>query len=45
MGNFKQLKVWNRAHTLTLRLYTVTAQFPRSELWVDTTNSTRCRVN
>lgn len=45
MGNFKQLKVWNRVHTLTLRLYTVTAQFPRSELFGLTQQIRRAAVS
>ncbi len=33
MGDFKELRVWNRAHALTLSLYRVTAGFPRDELF------------
>ena len=33
MGNFRDLKVWNRAHSLTLEIYTQSETFPRSELF------------
>jgi four helix bundle protein len=29
--DFRQLKVWQRAHLLTLEIYRMTASFPRSE--------------
>jgi four helix bundle protein len=31
--SFHELKVWQKAHKLTLEVYTVTANFPRSELY------------
>ncbi len=31
--NFRQLKVWEKAHPLTLQLYQVTATFPRQEAY------------
>jgi four helix bundle protein len=31
MRDYKQLKVWKRSHTLTLRVYALTAQFPPEE--------------
>jgi four helix bundle protein len=31
--DFRQLKVWQRAHELTLAVYQVTASFPRKELY------------
>ena len=31
MKDFRQLKVWDRAHQLTLEIYQVTATFPRDE--------------
>lgn len=31
--DFKQLKVWQKSHGLTLEVYRVTAKFPRSELY------------
>ena len=33
MSNFKQLKVWQAARTLAVRLYRSTARFPKSELY------------
>jgi four helix bundle protein len=31
--DFRQLKVWQRAHQLTLEIYRTTASFPRSEAY------------
>ena len=33
LGDFKDLKVWNKAHETTLRVYRVTRQFPKDELY------------
>jgi four helix bundle protein len=33
MKNFKDLKVWSKAHSLTLAVYQVTREFPREELY------------
>ena len=33
MKDFRDLKVWERAHQLTLRVYKVSAHFPREELF------------
>ena len=33
MQNFRNLKVWEKAHTLTLAAYRVTTAFPRYELY------------
>lgn len=33
MKDFRQLKVWEKAHQLTLALYHVTAAFPREEMY------------
>ena len=33
MKDFRQLKVWDRAHQLTLAIYQVTATFPRNETY------------
>jgi four helix bundle protein len=33
MRNFRELKVWEKAHQLTLDVYRVTAMFPREELY------------
>jgi four helix bundle protein len=31
--DFHELKVWQKAHQLTLAVYTITADFPRAELY------------
>ncbi len=33
MRNFRDLKVWEKGHRLTLAVYSVTAEFPRDELY------------
>ena len=33
MRNFKKLQVWERSHDLTLRIYELTSQFPREEIY------------
>jgi four helix bundle protein len=33
MKDFRQLKVWERAHNLTLQIYRVTRTFPKEELY------------
>jgi four helix bundle protein len=33
MKDFRQLKVWEKAHNLTLRIYGVTRTFPKEELY------------
>jgi four helix bundle protein len=33
MQDYRNLKVWERAHQLTLALYKVTSQFPKEELY------------
>ncbi|MGA7217878.1 MAG: four helix bundle protein [Candidatus Sulfotelmatobacter sp.] len=33
MEDFKNLKVWRKAHCLTLRLYELTRGFPRDEIY------------
>ncbi len=33
MRNFRDLKVWNKAHELTLAVYSVTRGFPKDELY------------
>ena len=37
MKDFRELKVWRKAHELTLAVYQVTASFPREELYGLTT--------
>ena len=33
MKNFRDLRVWQKAHALTLRVYQVTQSFPKEELY------------
>jgi four helix bundle protein len=33
MTDFKQLKVWKKAHEMTLRTYRLTATFPKQEMY------------
>jgi four helix bundle protein len=33
MADFRQLKVWQKAHEITLEIYRVTQRFPKSELY------------
>jgi four helix bundle protein len=33
MRDFRQIKVWAKAHSLTLEIYKMTARFPREELY------------
>ncbi len=33
MKDFRELKVWQKAHQLTLTIYRITARFPREELY------------
>ena len=33
LKDFRQLKVWRKAHELTLAIYQVTSQFPREEVY------------
>jgi four helix bundle protein len=33
MKDFRQLKVWQKAHQLTLAIYQVTGSFPRDEIY------------
>ncbi len=45
MKDFRDLHVWDRAHTLTLNIYTLIAKFPREELYGLTTQIRRCGVS
>lgn len=45
MGDFKELKVWHRAHALTIELYKATAQFLKSELFGLTQQIRRAAVS
>ena len=33
MQDFRKLQVWEKSHDLTLRIYEVTSQFPREEMY------------
>ena len=33
MKDFKELKVWQRSHQITLKIYKITANFPKEELY------------
>ena len=45
MKDFHELKVWQKAHQLTLAVYQVTAGFPREELYGLTTQLRRCSAS
>jgi four helix bundle protein len=42
MKDFHELKVWQKAHQLTLAVYEVTRSFPREELYNLTSQLRRC---
>ena len=42
---FHQLKVWQKAHQLTLAVYQITATFPREELYGLTSQLRRCSAS
>ena len=33
MRDFRQLEIWQRSHTLTLKIYSVTQAFPKEEVY------------
>ena len=33
MRDFRELKVWEKAHLLTIKIYKVTEEFPREKLY------------
>jgi four helix bundle protein len=45
MKDFRDLRVWESAHRLTLDIYRTTAQFPRDELYGLTSQMRRCSVS
>ena len=45
MKDFKVLKVWQKAHLLTLALYRLTRIFPREELYGLTSQIRRCSAS
>ena len=42
MKDFRDLKVWEKAHELTLRVYKVTSNFPKEEIYGLTSQIRRC---
>ena len=45
MKDFRDLKVWEKSHKLTLEIYAVTAGFPRPELYGLTSQIRRCSAS
>ena len=45
MKDFRDLKIWERAHHLTLRVYKVSAHFPRDELFGLISQMRRCSAS
>ena len=43
--DFHELKVWQKAHQLTLAVYQITAAFPREELYGLTSQLRRCSAS
>ena len=45
MKDFRDLRVWEKAHRLTLSIYAVTLNFPKHELYGLTSQMRRCSVS
>jgi four helix bundle protein len=45
MKDFRNLKVWERAHSLTLTVHKASGQFPREELFGLTSQMRRCSAS
>ena len=45
MKDFRELKVWEKAHQLTLAVYQITRRFPREELYGLTSQLRRCSAS
>lgn len=45
MRGFRQLKVWEKAHALTLQIYRTTSSFPREELFGLSSQMRRCSAS
>ncbi|MFT3892398.1 MAG: four helix bundle protein [Anaerolineales bacterium] len=45
MKDFRSLKVWEKAHALTLSIYKVTGEFPKQELYALTNQIQRAAVS
>jgi four helix bundle protein len=45
VSDFRELKVWQKAHELTLDVYRVTAQFPKQEIYGLVSQMRRCAAS
>ena len=45
MRNYRDLKVWEKAHELTLQIYLATKHFPKDELYGLTSQIRRCCIS
>ncbi len=45
MSDYRNLEVWQRAHQATLRIYSVTADFPKSEIFGLTSQMRRAALS
>ena len=45
MKDFRDLKVWEKAHRLTLNIYVATSSFPKEELYGLTSQIRRCSAS
>jgi four helix bundle protein len=45
MRNFKELAIWNRSILLTKRIYKLTSELPKSEIYGLTSQMRRCAVS
>jgi four helix bundle protein len=45
MKNFRELKVWQKAHALTQKIYTATTRFPKEEQYALTSQMRRAAVS
>jgi len=43
--SFRELKVWQKAHALTLAIYALTRRFPREEMYGMTSQMRRCAAS
>jgi len=45
MGDFRNLEIWQEAHKLTLKIYQLTSQLPKSEIFGLVSQSRRASVS
>lgn len=45
MSDFRQLKIWQEAHSLTLQVYKLTEKLPKSELFILTAQIRRAAIS